>query len=124
MVAIDFIYLDIGACGRQSDGNIFQNCTLGQALRNQTLNLSPPTKSPRSEGRLPFVFVGDKAYSLMKNLMRPFPGQGLDLEKKIYNYRLSCARRIVENAFGILSAKWRVLRSPIALAPSRADQLV
>ena len=30
----------------------------------------------------------------------------------------------MENAFGILSAKWRVLRRPIALAPSRADQVV
>ena len=80
-----FIYIDIGAFGRQSDGNIFQNCTLGQALRNQTLNLPPPTKLPRSERRLPFVFVGDEAFPLMENLMRPFSGQGLDLEKKIFN---------------------------------------
>ena len=41
-----FIYVGIGTFGRQSDGNIFQNCTLGHALRNQTLNLPPPTNIP------------------------------------------------------------------------------
>ena len=39
---------------------------------------------PRSVKRLPFVFVEYEAFPLMENLMRPFPGQGLDLERKIF----------------------------------------
>ncbi|XP_064462305.1 uncharacterized protein LOC135372766 [Ornithodoros turicata] len=38
--------------------------------------------------------------------------------------RLSRARRIVENAFGVLSNRWRVCQSPLRHSPDRAGNIV
>lgn len=44
--------------------------------------------------------------------------------KRIFNYRLSRARRYVECAFGILSNKWRIFHRPINLKPDFAIDIV
>ena len=67
---------------------------------------------------MPFVLVGDEAFPLQRHLMRPFPRRNvLANTQKIYNYRLSRARRIVENSFGILSQRFRVYNRRIYLDP-------
>ena len=56
--------------------------------------------------------------------MKPF-GQGqLNIERKIYNYRLSRARRVIENVFGILANRFRVFHTSINLKLERIDKVV
>ena len=46
-------------------------------------------------------------------MIKPYPDKNLTEEQKIYNYRLSCCCWVIENAFGILSEKWRIFHRPI-----------
>ena len=55
---------------------------------------------------LPFIMVGDEAFPLKEYLLRPYPGRFLPDKKAIYNYRLSRARRVVENTFGTLASRF------------------
>ena len=57
--------------------------------------------------------------------MRPYAGSSLiNKLRKTFNYRLSRARRVIEQDFGILVASWRVLQSPIDVTPEKVEKLV
>ena len=58
------------------------------------------------------------------NLMKPYSKSRLTDEKVIFNYRLSRARRVSENAFGILAARFRVLHTVMCLDPRKARNVV
>ncbi len=114
-----FTLVDIGSSGRNSDGGIFARSLIGQFMEQGRLNT--PAPSPVGECNLPYVFVGDEAFPLKPYLMRPFPARDLlidakeeeQLYKGLYNYRHCRARRIIENAFGVWSGRWRIFKKPI-----------
>lgn len=56
--------------------------------------------------------------------MKPFGGPNLTFDEKVYNYRLSRARRIVENVFGILVSRFRLFERPIPPPPNSVDKIV
>ena len=98
----------VGGYGRSSDGGILANSAFGQALRSGTLHLPADLPLPGAEERGPqlHIFVADETFPLRRNMMRPFPGRLLPRERRIFKYRLSRARMVVENAFGILASQW------------------
>ncbi|XP_046472514.1 uncharacterized protein [Neodiprion pinetum] len=121
-----FIAIDVGAYGKNSDGGIFANCAFGKAIDDGRLNVPPAKPLPGTNVPVPHVIVGDEAFPLKKNIMRPYPGSQLkdDEAKRIFNYRLSRARRISENAFGILSQKFRIYQRRIKMKPEHVDNVV
>lgn len=116
-----FIFIDIGDFGRHCDGGILRESNFGKLLDNNKLLLPPPRKIHKNvEDEFPFVFVADEAYPLKKNLMRPFARKQLTNSKRIYNYRHSRARRIVECAFGILTKRFNVFENKMLVNPEKA----
>lgn len=112
--------VDIGAPGRSSDSGVFRQSQMGKGFEQNLFNVPMP-----SEDGLPYVLVGDEAFPLSNYLMRPYPRRDqLDLRRKVFNYRLSRARRIIENAFGLLAAKWRVFRKPILARESTVRKII
>ncbi|XP_018398952.1 PREDICTED: uncharacterized protein LOC108776747 [Cyphomyrmex costatus] len=98
-----FTIVDIGAYGSESDGGIFERSSLGKAIDNDDLNLPAIFANlPGSNQTTPYFFVGDAAFKMSRHMMRPYPSRNLIVDKKVFNYRLSRARRVIENAFGIL----------------------
>ncbi|XP_024872945.1 putative nuclease HARBI1 [Temnothorax curvispinosus] len=101
-----FTMLDIEATGRQSDGGIFSRSKMRKYFEEDRMGVPNPVSVLDSDNVLHFVAVGDQAFSLTTYLMTPYSENNkLSLDQRIFNYRLSRARRIIENTFGILTAK-------------------
>ena len=74
---------------------------------------------------LPFFLVGNEAFPLKEWLQRPYPGKGIPEDKVIFNYRLSRACRVIENAFtSILAARWRIFHTCIQTSVETAVAIV
>lgn len=121
-----FIAVDVGAYGKNSDGGIYANSTFGKAIDEGTFNVPDDKPLPGSAEPLPHVIVGDKAFPLRRNIMRPYPGSQIngDETKKMCNYRVSRARRVSENAFGILTQMFRLFQRRIKMSPEHIDKVV
>lgn len=94
-----------------------------QALEDGTADLPPSIPLPGTDVPFPYVFVGDEAFPLSTYMMRPFPRRNVNMSnnERIFNYRLSRARRVIENTFGIITTKWQILRTCISCSPINAE---
>ncbi|KAL7400651.1 hypothetical protein ABVT39_015513 [Epinephelus coioides] len=121
-----FRVVHIGDYGRSSDGGVFAGSVLGRGLEAGTLNVPEDVVIPGAEllSNMPFTVIGDAAFPLKTHLMRPYPGRDIFRERRIFNYRLSWARNVVENAFGILASRWRIFLRRIYLHPKKVDAIV
>lgn len=114
--------MDIGAYGSEGDANIFANSDFGKALFNESLEF--PENAVVGNEKVPFFFIGDDAFPLSRRILKPYGGKTkLSDEEIIFNYRLSRARRCVENAFGILCSKWLCLKRTLFCKPDRAQKI-
>lgn len=119
-----FLYVDVGATGSAGDAAIWRRSDFQEAVRDNLLDLLSPQRFCDEKYQFPPVLIGDEAFPLNTYMMRPYPRSVLDRQKRIFNYRLSRARRVIENTFGILTMKWRVLEQTMALNVSNTRKCV
>ncbi|GFU62744.1 DDE Tnp4 domain-containing protein [Trichonephila clavipes] len=69
-----FTAVDVGSYGREGDAGIYLKSEIGQRIKNNTFNIPPPKALPGTDTVIPHVIVGDEAFALHQNLMKPYQG--------------------------------------------------
>lgn len=119
-----FTFIDVGSPGADGDVNVFARTEFGKNIleNNDCLNL--PSDLPIDDEDTTLFFIADEAFPLSNRIIKPFGGKSLTNKQKVFNYRLSRARRTIENAFGILSMRWGCLRSEFICHPDKVKLMV
>ena len=96
----------MGANDACSDAQIW---TLRCAILNNTAGSPGRCTLPADDKLYPYFIVADDAFALKDWMMKPFGQHTLTEPECIFNYLLYKARRVVENAFGIMCSRFRCL---------------
>ncbi|XP_070390818.1 uncharacterized protein [Dermacentor albipictus] len=102
-----FRYINVGSPGRCHDAYVYHRSRLADAVKGPLFRRPLATISGTA---VPPLILCDQAFPLTVNLIKPFSHRAqLSEEQRLFNYNLSKARRIVENAFGRLKARFRFI---------------
>ena len=102
-----FVWIDVGY--ETSDAQLFNSCELKQRLKSETLGVPLPEPMSNDDEDTPYFFVADETFAMTTWPMKPYARRAMAKQERIYNYRLSQAWRLVENAFGILTNRFQCL---------------
>ncbi|KAH7700168.1 hypothetical protein AAVH_32716 [Aphelenchoides avenae] len=82
-------YASVGSYGHEGDAGIYDRSDLAAALEDPANPLSIPGPQPLPDTNTlsPFFIVADDAFPLKTYMMKPYTGDGLSEEKRVYNYR-------------------------------------
>jgi len=119
-----FSWVDIGSDGSSGDAQVFNNYELKECIEYDTAGLPAPDPLPHDDKLMPYFISADDAFALKTWLMKPFALRHLTDTERIFNYRLSRARRIVENAFGILAHRFQCLLTTMKQKPSTVTCII
>ncbi|XP_025420197.1 uncharacterized protein LOC112690399 [Sipha flava] len=109
---------------KNSDSSTFKNSNFYEKIIKKELSIPEDSVLPEaSDFKLPYIIVGDEAFGLSHNIIRP-AGKNLPFKKRVFNYRLSVARRFIECAFGIMSNKWRIFHRPLNVSKPFAENII
>ena len=119
-----FALFNVGQYGSNNDCGVFNNSEMGHRFQNSEMNLPDAENLPGCNfDTLHYFLIGDEISPLRTWLMRPIPGK-LCLAEQILNFRLSRARRVIKNTFGILVGRWRLHPTPIIASVENAESYV
>lgn len=78
-----FIYVNVGCQGRISDGGVFKNTSFYKNMEKNELSLPPHEALPGRTTPVPYVLVVDDAFSLSKNIMKPYTTDLRNLQESV-----------------------------------------
>lgn len=73
LLAIVLLYIHVRCGGRISDGRVYRNSPLCDAIQNDLLNILKPWLWDDGETVFLYVIVGDHVFPLKEDLMKPYP---------------------------------------------------
>ncbi len=118
-----FTYVEVGANGACSDAQVFNYSAFKEGMEHGDGNIPEARPLPNDNKPIPFYLIGDDAFALRPWLMKPYSKRMMSKEERIFNYRISRARRVVESAFGILTSRFRCLLTTLELDPETATTI-
>ncbi|CAN2388613.1 nuclease activity [Pristimantis euphronides] len=90
-----FVAINLGAYGSTGNSWVLLTSEIGMQILWEGRMLSAPRALSGSTPPVPYFMVSDEAFPLKPNLLRPYLRRGLDAQRRIFNFRLSWARRVV-----------------------------
>lgn len=120
----NFVYVDIGAYGGQSDGGVLNNSSFGNRLDSNGINFPQPIPLPGLSSTFPYFIIANAAFPLKKQIQKPYGGRNLFDVKTNYKTKLNSVRKVIENTFGILVKTWRLFMKPIEADPCHVDMFI
>ena len=77
-------------------------------------------------GLISFFFWvgGDEAYQVSERIVVPYPSLTLSEDVDNFNFNLSSLRMRIEQALGILVARWRMLRDGLKFSVRRCSTVI
>lgn len=109
-----FLFVDIGCPGRGGDSSVFKNTDLYPAFENDAAGVPDAAPLPGDRVPIPYYFIGDGAFPMCNYMLTPYSRAQLGTEvnrpgesrkRRLFNYRHSRARRMVESTFGTLNSR-------------------
>uniref|UniRef100_A0A8R1IKJ7 DDE Tnp4 domain-containing protein n=1 Tax=Caenorhabditis japonica TaxID=281687 RepID=A0A8R1IKJ7_CAEJA len=92
---------------------------LHQVTRHYSVRMLPDHRT-----LIPPFLLADNGFALTHSTMQPYRQNSLTLENYEFNKMISAVRVRVENLFGVLTSKFRILRRDMNLDPSTSRALV
>lgn len=116
-----FLYTSVGAPGRCHDSQLYEDSELKKfveaTFKNRVKNICGVD--------VPVYLIGDSAFKLSEHMQKPYPylvEKTPNQEK--FNYELSKCRRVVENAFGHIKARFRIFGKGLETSIEHAKLII
>ncbi|CAN7991507.1 unnamed protein product, partial [Ixodes hexagonus] len=117
-----FLYTNVRSPGRNHDSAVFRKSRLPALIESDLFKVGMKRILGCDVGP---IILCDQAFPLDTHLMKPYPySTSLDTKQQAFNVSLSGARRVVENAFGRMKARYRIGHKGLEGCIENANKIV